>query len=218
MFILNTVSLTSYCCICIVDQPILLYNFKWHLKSSFYSIKAVTSGPVLYNKVCSSVTVISIIQHYTQLGTKVLMPRVDYATVALEVVIHVSAVTPVAVMYHSSNLCRTSYHTSPSPMKKLHFNSCISNRTLILCTQALELYVKTTSRALLSPSFSAEITIFTGAEPIIFLHSCNGTAGEVCWCFSRCRNGWSAAQNTCNNYDVRISRQAYFCSLGCTVI
>ena len=64
---------------------------------------------------------------------------------------------------------------------------------------------------------------YGGSEPIIiFLHSCNGTAGEVCWCFSRCRNGWSAAQNiTCNNYglaDVRISRQAYFCSLGCTVI
>ena len=71
---------------------------------------------------------------------------------------------------------------------------------------------------------SFEITKFTGAEPIIiFLHSCNGTTGEVRWCFSRCRNGWSAARNTCNNYglhvaDVRISRQAYFCSLGCTVI
>ena len=39
-------------------------------------------------------------------------------TVALEVVIHVSAVTPVAVTYHSSNLCRTSYHASLSSMKK----------------------------------------------------------------------------------------------------
>ena len=89
-----------------------------------------------------------------------------------------------------------------------------SNRTLILCTQALELYVKTICPALLSPSFSAEITKFTGAEPIIiFLHSCNGTAGEVCWCFSRCRNGWSAAQNTCNNYGLYSWRQNFKASL-----
>ena len=32
-------------------------------------------------------------------------------TVALEVVIHVSAVTPVAVTYHSSNLCPPEFIT-----------------------------------------------------------------------------------------------------------
>ena len=53
-------------------------------------------------------------------------------------------------------------------MKKSDFHR--SNRTLIQCIQAIDLYVKTTKRAMLTLSFSAEKikeSKFMGAEPII---------------------------------------------------
>ena len=98
-----------------------------------------------------------------------------------------------------------------------------SNRTLILCTQALELYVKTICPALLSPSFSAEITKFTGAEPIIFFCTRAMVLLEKFVGVSRDAGMDGRLHKTRTiimDYiaDVRISRQAYFCSLGCTVI